>query len=172
MSSSRQRARSVLPLHLFLYFQRWVQAPRLLPGLPLCPSRASVWSSKKTADQAPTVPWRFPAPSCGQAVGKMPPLGKGCGVALGGRRQQLRQDLRSKNSRRAPCRLCGVCGLWARLCRQHLASPWLPAHWPFPVLRNFLSVWSKPSRPSCYCEGTGAGLGESVHILFLKKIYF
>lgn len=41
--SSRQRACSVLPLHLFLgwlsglYFQCWVQAPRLLPGLPLCP---------------------------------------------------------------------------------------------------------------------------------------
>lgn len=42
-SSSRQCARIVLPLHLFLgwlsclYFPRWVQAPWLLPGRPLCP---------------------------------------------------------------------------------------------------------------------------------------
>lgn len=110
-SSSRQRARSVLPLHLCLgwlsrlYFQCWVQAPRLLPGLPLCPSRASVWSSKKTADQAPPVPWRFPAPrTCGQDA-RCPRLGKAVGwPSEGGGSSSARSSVQ-----RTACELLAGC---------------------------------------------------------------
>lgn len=48
----------------------------------------------------------------------------------------------------------------------------LLGHWPLPILRNFLSVWPKPSRPSCYCEHTGVGLGERVNIFFSKNIFY
>ena len=63
----------------------------------------------------------------------------------------------------------GECSRWARLCHQLLVSHWLLARRPFPVLRNFLSFRSKPSRPSCYWERTGVGLGESVNTFFFKE---
>lgn len=48
-----------------------------------------------------------------------------------------------------------------------LTGSWLMR--PLPVIRNFLSLWSKPSRPSCYCYCVGFGLGESANTFLLKN---
>ena len=108
--------------------------PATVP-VTLCLLRARL-SSKKTQQTRPLQSrGDF---LCRPPVGKMPPPGKGCGTALGGRRQQFCQDLHSKKqpTRASPHWLHSTSSAERGFMGQHDSS--LPVVWGVCSLRAWL----------------------------------